>query len=252
MLRRIRVAAGSAAAALALLTVPALANPPLANPPLSNALLANAPLANPLRATAPVSPGGPVPGAPDPDAVRVWSVWESDGTAWLAAAPGDVPSDGDVVGWRFAASPDGTPAEPPGGELAGFTAVCGQQAGGDGKRVAVLVDFGDADNDAYPGERPPAPIRACVRGTTEATAAQLLAQAARARVDARGRVVAVNDYPAREKGGTEASAPAASSAPGGPPLPLILGGAGVLVLLAGGALVATRRRARPAAHGTRY
>ncbi|MFI6388006.1 SCO2322 family protein [Nonomuraea sp. NPDC050540] len=226
MLRRIRVAAGSAAAALAILTVPALATPP-------------------------VSPGDPVPGAPDPNAVRVWSVWESDGTAWLAAAPADVPSDGDVAGWRFAASPDGTAAEPPGGELADFTAVCGQQAGGDGKRVAVLVDFGDADNDAYPGERPPAPIRTCVRGATEATAAQLLAQAARTRVDAQGRVVAVDDYPAQEKGGTEASAPAAASSPGGPPLPLILGGAGVLVLLAGGVLVATRRRARPAAHGTR-
>ncbi|MFE0147515.1 SCO2322 family protein [Nonomuraea sp. NPDC059007] len=225
MLRRIRVAAGSAAAALTLLTVPALG-------------------------TSPVSPGGPVPGAPDPNAVRIWSVWVSDGTAWLAAAPADVPSDGDVVGWRFAASPDGTAAEPPSGELAGFTAVCGQQAGGDGKRVAVLVDFGDADNDAYPGERPLAPIRTCVRGAAEATAAQLLAQAARTRVDAQGRVVAVNDYPAQEKGGTEASAPAGASSSGGPPLPLILGGAGVLVLLAGGALVATRRRARPAAHST--
>ncbi|MFI9551310.1 SCO2322 family protein [Nonomuraea endophytica] len=226
MLRRIRVAAGSAAATLALLTVPALATPP-------------------------VSPGGPVPGAPDPNAVRIWSVWKSDGTAWLAAAPADVPTEGDVVGWRFAASPDGTAAEPPSGELADFTAVCGQQAGGDGKLVAVLVDFGDADNDAYPGERPPAPIRTCVRGVKEASAAQLLAQAARTRVDAQGRVVAVNDYPVQEKGGTEASAPASVSSSGGLPLPLILGGAGVLVLLAGGAVVATRRRARPAAHSTR-
>ncbi|MFI6295531.1 SCO2322 family protein [Nonomuraea sp. NPDC050790] len=220
MLHGIRIAAGSAAAALAALAL--LAVPALATPPVS----------------------------PDPGAVRMWSVWESDGTAWLAAAATDVPADGDVVGWRFAATPDGTPAEPPGGELADFTAVCGQQAGGDGKRVAVLVDFGDAAADAYPGERPPTPIRTCVRGAKESSAAQLLAQAAKARVDAQGRVVAVNGYPAQEKGGTELSTPAPSSA-GGLSLPMLLGGAGVLVLLAAGAVVATRRRARPAAHGTR-
>ncbi|TDE54518.1 hypothetical protein E1295_15435 [Nonomuraea mesophila] len=193
----------------------------------------------PALAAPPVTPGDPVPGA-----ARGWSVWQSDGTAWLAAAAGDSPPDGSFIGWRFSAAPDG--GEPPGGELPSFQAVCGRDTAASGhKRVAVAVDFGQAGSDAYPGERPPAaPAVTCVAGAESATSAGLLASTARVRVDAGGDVVAVDDYPAREKGGTALTATpaAAGSAAGGPPVMVIAGGAGVLVLLGGGALVATRRR----------
>ncbi|TDD04578.1 SCO2322 family protein, partial [Nonomuraea diastatica] len=206
MLRAFRVAAGVALGAAALVSLPCSA---LAAPP--------------------VSPGDPVPGAADPGAARGWSVWQSDGTAWLAGAPGDSPPDGSVIGWRFSAAPDGAAGEPPGGELPSFQAVCGKDTAASGhKRVAVAVDFGETGSDAYPGEQPPAgPAATCVAGAESATAARLLASMARVRVNAGGDVVAVDDYPGREKGGTalDAAAPAAASE-GGVPVTLIAGGAG--------------------------
>ncbi|MEU8249459.1 SCO2322 family protein [Nonomuraea sp. NPDC048916] len=231
MLRAFRVAAGAALVAAAFLLSPL-----------------------PASASAPIMPSGPVPGGPDPNAPRLWSVWRSDGTAWLAVSARDVPSDGSVVGWRFSASPDGTATEPPGGDLPGFEAVCGKDAAVSGhKRVVVTVDFGDGDTDAYPGDQPPAQgLLKCVAAAENASTAQLLASVARVRADAEGAVVAVDDYPARQKGGAEQDVAVSSSGPaGGPPLALILGGAGVLVLLAGGAVVATRRRSRSPAHSSR-
>ncbi|MEO3803310.1 SCO2322 family protein [Nonomuraea sp. B1E8] len=228
MLRAFRVAAGVALGAAASVSLPCSA---IAAPP--------------------VSPGDPVPGAADPGAARGWSVWQSDGTAWLAAAPGDSPPDGSVIGWRFSAAPDGTAGEPPAGELPSFQAVCGKDTAASGhKRVVVAVDFGEAGSDAYPGERPPAePSATCVAGAESATAARLLASVGRVRVNAGGDVVAVDDYPGGEKGGAalDAAVPAASE--GGAPATLIAGGAGVLALLAGGALVATRRRTTVKAGG---
>lgn len=222
MLRAFRVA-GFAIAATLLMSAPALADPSIA-------------------------PGGPVPGAPDPNVPRLWSLWESDGTAWLATAATDVPDDGSVIGWRFSASPDGTATEPPGGEMPAFEAVCGKEPAASGhKRVVITVDFGDADSDAYPGDQPPSPtLLKCVNGAENATATQLLALAAKARVDDKGAPLAINDYPSKEKGGTPlADAPVQQEAAGGGlPLGWILGGAGALVLLAGGAFVATRRRTK--------
>ncbi|TMR89804.1 hypothetical protein [Nonomuraea basaltis] len=94
MLRACRVAAGVALAAAALLSLPLSA------------------LASPA-----IEPANPHPGSAGPDATRLWSVWQSDGTAWLAAAAGDSPQDGSVIGWRFSAAPDRAASESPGGEL---------------------------------------------------------------------------------------------------------------------------------------
>ncbi|MFI7418068.1 SCO2322 family protein [Nonomuraea sp. NPDC049684] len=206
-------------------------------------------------------PGGPAPGA-----VRLWGVWRSDGTAWLASTAAYEPADGSVVGWRFAVSADGSVGEPPGGELPSFPAVCVQDAAGSGhKRVAVAVDFGDGEGDVPPGDRPPAhPLLRCVTGAEDATAAQLLASAARVGVNGRGEVVSVSGYPSQgvgavpsqgvgsvpSQGGTASSREAGAAeraagpagAPGGVPALLIAGGAGVLLLLAGGTALAARRR----------
>lgn len=220
MLRAFRVA-GFAIAATLLMSSPALADPA-------------------------VAPNDPVPGAPDPNAPRLWSFWQSDGTAWLGATAQDVPADGSVIGWRFAASPDGTAMEPPGGEMPVFEAVCGKEPAASGhKRVVLTVDFGDAESDAYPGDQPPSgALQKCVAGAENATATQLLALVARARIDDKGVPLAINDYPAKEKGGAELPKPAGAQSEGGLPMGWILGGAGALVLLGGGAFVATRRRTK--------
>ncbi|MGP3913703.1 SCO2322 family protein [Nonomuraea sp. 10N515B] len=232
MLRAYRVAAGVALGAAAFLSLPSSA------------------LASPS-----INPNAPLPGVADPHATRLWSVWQSDGTAWLATAAGDTPADGSVIGWRFSAAPDGAASESPGGDLPAFETVCGKDAAASGhKRVAVAVDFGDGDTDAYPGDQPPAQgVLTCVAGTEDATTAQLLATAAKVRVNGQGDVVAVNDYPAKEKGGTQltAAAPAAGGGGGGVPVALIAGGAGALALIAGGAVVATRRRAKPSTPAAR-
>ncbi|GAA3209417.1 SCO2322 family protein [Nonomuraea helvata] len=187
----------------------------------------------------------------DPGAARAWGVWQSDGTAWLAATAAYSPPDGSVIGWRFSAVPEGAPdgaaGESPGGDLPSFQAVCGKDTAASGhKRVVVAVDFGDGDADAYPGERPPGQgVLTCVTGAEDATTAQLLASVAKVRVNARGAVVAVSGYPSREEDGTDltAAAPAARS---GLPGTLIAGGAGAVALLTAGAVVAVRRRSRAA------
>lgn len=193
----------------------------------------------------------PGPGAADPDAPRAWSAWLSDGVAWLEAADAAfVPQDRQVVGWRFAASPDGLTADAP-RQVPDFEEVCGGQAAPAGqKRVAVAVDFGDAETDAYPGETPPADAQRvrCVVAPQDATGLQLLPALARPRVNGEGRLVALDGYPARSAGdGTEVAAPAAATAQengGGSALPLLLGGGAAVLAGAGALSLARRRRSR--------
>lgn len=234
MLRARRVAAGVALGAAALLSLPSQAQ---ASP--SAALLPET-LTSPTAGLLSRALAAPSVGADD---VRLWSVWQSDGTAWLAVTARDVPPDGSVVGWRFSAAPDASASEPPGGELPSFQSVCGQDTAGSGhKRVALAVDFGD-DADARPGDRPPAQdVLRCVAGVEDATTAQLLASAARVRVNAQGEVVAVTDHPPGETDGTILAPAPAMGSPIGSPVLLVAGGVGTLLLLAGGTIIATRRR----------
>ncbi|GAA2382896.1 SCO2322 family protein [Nonomuraea africana] len=187
----------------------------------------------------------PAPAGPDPNAVRVWSYWQSDGTAWLSGQAGTAARDGSVIGWRFAATPDGSAAESPGGDLPAFDRICGKEPAASGhQRVAVVVDFGDAETDAYPGEQPPGALTRCVSGAEGATGVDLLALAAQVRAEGSDTVLAVNDYPARAKGGSEVAAPPSVPADGGLPVLWLAGGAGAAALLAGGVLVARRSRRR--------
>ncbi|WP_170246964.1 SCO2322 family protein, partial [Nonomuraea zeae] len=239
MLRAYRVAAAVAVGAACSISLPL------------SALAAPSPGARSTVLSAP-APGAALPGAADPGATRAWSVWQSDGTAWLAGTPQDNPSDGSVIGWRFSAAPDAAAGESPGGDLPSFQTVCGKDAAASGhKRVVVAVDFGDGESDAYPGDRPPAQgVLRCVAGAEDATAAQLLASAAEVRVNAQGDVVTVSGYPAQEQGGaalTPATPGTGAGSGSGLPIALIAGGAGALALLGGGAVVATRRRTRSTA-----
>ncbi|GAA3554654.1 hypothetical protein GCM10022419_038810 [Nonomuraea rosea] len=259
MLRAYRVAAGVAIGAAFSLSLPlsALAAPSSAAPSRTATTPGPAIAAQPLGApplallttlgTQSFAPEDLVPEAAAPGVTRAWSVWQSDGTAWLATTAQDAPPDGSVIGWRFSAAPDAAAGESPGGELPSFRIVCGKDAATSGhKRVVVMVDFGDGESDAYPGDRPPAKgVLKCVAGAEDATAAHLLATAAKVRANAQGDVVTIGDYPAQDKGGTDLSPDPTGSDPGGGlPIALIAGGAGALVLLGGGAVVATRRRTR--------
>ena len=228
-------ACGATLAATLSLATPALALTPSTYTPSTTAQVTGLSL---------IARADPVPGAPDPNAPRAWSFWSSDGTAWLTGDQNSPVPDGSILGWRFAASADGS-AQPPNGDMPEFARICGKQPAAAGhKRVAIVVDFGDTETDAYPGDRPPSAISTCVSGTESASGTQLLASTAKTRTDAQGAPLAIGDYPSREKGGTPITAATPPPAEGGLPVLWIAGGAGVLLLLGGGAVVATRRRAK--------
>ncbi|WMX47286.1 SCO2322 family protein [Streptomyces roseicoloratus] len=215
---------------------------------------------------------------------RYWSFWEgpASGTTagsgsgavgkWGYASLGPAlarPEDGDVVGFRFAVSRDAADATQP-SAAPDFARICAGVGKKDGtKRVAVVVDFGGAE-DAPTGETPPIPaVRTdCPRVREEATAAEALAAVAKPlRYDSNALLCGISGYPRQgcgeqvtlpdtapgTKPGTKptaepapsasssSSSSSASSDTGGPSLGLVAGGAAVLLLGAAGVWQARRR-----------
>lgn len=200
---------------------------------------------------------------------RYWSFWEGEDGSWVYATqgPGTArPSDGDVLGFRFAVS-TGTPdAAQPRGE-ASFAAVCqdgdGGEGGGSGDRVAVVIDFGTAA-DAPDGASPPEPRSVCAPLSEGATAAEVLAEVAEPlRYSPEGLLCAVGGYPetgcaerveveddgepSGEDAGADAGEPAGSAADGGGgdgggSGAAVAAGVAVVALLAGAALWRARAR----------
>ncbi|MGX1673065.1 SCO2322 family protein [Streptomyces sp. NPDC055400] len=193
---------------------------------------------------------------------RYWSFWDRDGSAWVYASQGPStarPSDGDVQGFRFSVSEDSQDSAKPRG-AASFDAICADTpAKGGEKRVALLVDFGTAQ-DAPSGETPPKPRTACARVADDATSAEALAAVAKPlRYNDQALLCAIAGFPktgcgeqvSSSKGtsgkgtseGTEQGrSKDAASDGGGPSVGLIAGGAAVVVLGAGAAWQARRRR----------
>lgn len=199
---------------------------------------------------------------------RYWSFWEATDGAWGFATQGPAtarPADGDVVGFRFAVSEDSANAKRP-STAPDFRRICGsvpEKAGS--KRVAVVIDFGDA-RDAPSGETPPRPVVrvGCPQVRPQATAAEVLAEVAKPlRYDSNALLCGIAGYPAKGCGeqvavsgpehsaetGAAASASAAgasaaggSAGSGGPSVGLVAGGAAVLLLGAAGVWQARRRR----------
>ncbi|MEU9863712.1 SCO2322 family protein [Streptomyces sp. NPDC047971] len=194
---------------------------------------------------------------------RYWSFWESDGGGtWTYATQGPAtarPGDGDAIGFRFALSSDTSDASRP-SAAPSFTTVCagvGEKA--DTKRVAVVVDFGGAE-DAPPGETPPAQRlkTGCAQVRESATAAEALAAVVKPlRYDSAALLCGIAGYPAKGCGEqvaetsapepTPTTRPTASAAPeadgdGGPSAGIVVGGAAVLAL-GGAAVWKARRRA---------
>ncbi|GAA0665577.1 SCO2322 family protein [Streptomyces thermocarboxydovorans] len=197
---------------------------------------------------------------------RYWSFWEREGEQWTYATQGPStarPYDGDVQGFRFSVSEDSGDAAKPRG-TADFGTICAKTPPKDGtKRVALVLDFGTRA-DAPSGERPPANRTACARVPEDATTSDALAAVAEPlRYDAKAMLCAIAGYPAkgcgeqvsgkapdnatadeelaREQSPEQSGEKEKSASDGGPSLGLI-GGAAVVVLLAGAALWQARRR----------
>ncbi|GAA1363830.1 EGFR-like transmembrane domain-containing protein [Streptomyces beijiangensis] len=187
---------------------------------------------------------------------RYWSFWDRTGGSWTYATQGPStahPSDGDVVGFRFAVSEDSANAVQPRG-AADFDAICAKTPAKAGaKRVALVIDSGTAA-DAPGGETPPAPRTACAQVSEDATTADALAVAAPPlRYDANALLCAIGGYPKAgcaeqiSTGGkmtaNTISKPAAAKDTGsGPSAGLIGGLAAVLVIGAAAVWQARRRR----------
>ncbi|WP_406107023.1 SCO2322 family protein [Streptomyces sp. NBC_01003] len=188
---------------------------------------------------------------------RYWSFWDRDGSAWVYASQGPStarPSDGDVQGFRFSVSEDSQDSAKPRG-AASFDAICADTpAKGGEKRVALVLDFGTAQ-DAPSGETPPKPRTACARVADDATSAEALAAVAKPlRYNNQALLCSIAGFPktgcgeqvSSSKGTSEGAGPGrskdAASEGGGPSVGLIAGGAAVVVLGAAAAWQARRRR----------
>jgi hypothetical protein len=182
---------------------------------------------------------------------RYWSFWDRTGSAWTYATQGPataVPADGDVQGFRFAVSEDSADATKPRG-TASFATICAQTPAKDGKkRVALVIDFGTAQ-DAPSGETPPATRTACAVVSPDATTAEALATVAKPlRYGTNALLCAIAGYP--ETGCGEQVAGGKKTKPttardkdsgGGPSVGLFAGAAAVAVLGAAAVWQARRR-----------
>lgn len=131
---------------------------------------------------------------------RYWSFWQRDGGSWSYATEGPAtarPADGDVEGFRFSVSVNTQDAAKPRG-TAGFDEICAGIPAEDGrKRVALLLDFGTAE-DAPDGERPPEPRTECASVPEDATSGEALAAVAKPlRYNTSALLCAIAGYPER-------------------------------------------------------
>ncbi|MBO1413502.1 SCO2322 family protein [Streptomyces sp. FH025] len=194
---------------------------------------------------------------------RYWSFWRgAEGGSWAYQQQGpavSVPPDGAVDGWRFAVSPDGGQDAAKPRTQAGFDVICADTPAQDGhKRVAVLLDFGTAEDAGASGAdagssaaQPPEQRTVCASVTPRATSAEVLAAVAPPlRYDTNGLLCAIAGYPkagcAEQLGAGGGAGPGAGTAEhdSGPNVGLIAGGA-LVAVLAGGAVWQARRRRNP-------
>ncbi|MFJ7911100.1 SCO2322 family protein [Kitasatospora sp. NPDC096204] len=205
---------------------------------------------------------------------RYWSFWRGgEGGSWTYQQQGPavaVPPDGAVDGWRFALSPDGGQDAAKPRAAGSFAGICADTPAQDGrKRVAVVLDFGTAEDTGVSSAGGPSTAGASAAGSSaaapeqrtacasvapRATSAEVLATVAPPlRYDTNGLLCAIAGYPkagcgdqvgaavaARPDAGA-ASADHGSGSGSGPDVGLIAGGA-LVAVLAGGAVWQARRR----------
>ena len=149
-----------------------------------------------------------VAGPAKADLYRYWSVWQAPSGSWtfVETAPDSlIPTNGEVIGWRYAVGGvDASTMRPP-RTLPTFAEVCGSQAPAAGeKQVVVVIDPGTAA-DAPEGETPATPLVTCATVPESASAVQTLQAVADTRVEG-GLVCAVLGYPTAGCGDTVAGA----------------------------------------------
>lgn len=142
------------------------------------------------------------------DLYRYWSVWQAPDGSWtfVETAPDSlIPTDGEVIGWRYAVGGvDASTMRAP-RTLPAFADVCGTQSPAAGeKNVAVVIDPGTTA-DAPDGETPPTALVSCATVPEAASAVQTLQAVADTRVEG-GLVCAVLGYPTTGCGDTVAGA----------------------------------------------
>jgi hypothetical protein len=185
------------------------------------------------------------------DATAFWGYWQAHGSAWAFAQTGPAsthPKDGAVEGWRFArlSGETGTPPR----DKPDFAKVCGSTAAKAGsERVAVIIDYGEP-SDAPTGSRPPATKASCVVVPEKSTGSAVLAKVAGIRADKSGLICAIDAFgPCSDPAAAAAPSASASSkapAPGKKSTGSTAVSVGIgilLVLAAGGSMMAVRRRA---------
>lgn len=183
------------------------------------------------------------------DATAFWGYWQARGAHWAFAQTGPAtahPKNGAVEGWRFAKAAGNTGVPPR--AKPDFARLCGSSAAPAGsKRVAVVIDYGDPA-DAPGGTMPPAAKTACAVVPDDATGSDVLAKVARATADKSGLICAIDSF-----GTCAAAAPAATPSASATPAhggksagstALTVGIGLLLILAAGGSMMAVRRRAK--------
>ena len=131
---------------------------------------------------------------------RYWGFFNGENGAWsmsMIGAAENIPEDGSVDGWRFGIGTDTETPEPR--TAPNFEELCPDTQAAEGiTRVAVVIDFGDADQ-APDGEVPPTSRVECVSMPTGGSSADALAMAADVRGDG-GFVCGLDGFPAAECG----------------------------------------------------
>lgn len=188
------------------------------------------------------------------DSPAFWGYWHAGGTAgakWAFAQTGPAtahPKDGSVEGWRFAkASGDtGTPPR----AAPDFAKACGTTPAKAGSvRVAVVIDYGDPA-DAPAGTRPPAGKVQCAVVPANSTGSAVLAKVSGVKTDKSGLICAIDAFGPCGGPGAAASPSVSASATAAPKkksagskVATVAIGL-LLILAAGGSMMAVRRRAR--------
>jgi hypothetical protein len=197
-------------------------------------------------------------------AYRYWGYFHLTKGLWAFASTGPadfIPANGSVEGWRFAVADENsvrTPRETP-----TFAALCsGTTTTAGTKRVGLVIDFG-RPADSVDGSRPPVPQAFCVKAPDKATGNDVLVAAGATLRLATGLNCAIDGWPATGCGDAVAHVSAAAAAPdtamtiavpqmsssattaastsSGSSLGLVLGGAGVVILIVVLGFVAWRR-----------
>jgi hypothetical protein len=140
--------------------------------------------------------GPGMPGTAAAEAYRFWGFYQWTDGAWTLSNKGPAavtPKDGTVEGWRLAVSGENTAPRVPRAD-GDFDQICGGTDAESGrKRVAVVLDYGLAEEEPS-GTKPPEARGACAVVATGASSAQVLAAVGEVREE-KSLICAIDSFP---------------------------------------------------------